>query len=261
MAAPVTAGDLTMSYANFNKFVSDANGDPNTIPDRLEERLYVIGESEITRIDVPWPTFKSVAQGFNYVTLYGSDGWVYAYVVNETSNASGQTESSNMTVWRTNDGASWADIGSPSFLSDSPVAGSVHFDLVAEMLVVTISSAYPESGRLPEAAAWESADGVNWVPMPPGRPGGTYPTRLESGWFASDGDKGGSYFGDTLWMQVSGTWVSLADMGMERLQPSDCWVHKTAVGTTTFFRSGGCPGGIASPVEQDILILSLPPAD
>ncbi len=243
MSPPVTAGDLTLSYAHFNKFVSDANGDPNTIPDPREERLYVIGESEITRIDVPWPTFGNVAQGFNSVTLFASDGWVFAYVVNETYSDSGQTESSDMTVWRTRDGNSWTDLGPPSFLSSSPVAGSARFDVFSEMLVVTISN-YSDSGGLPEVTAWESTDGINWVPMPPGRPEGTYPVRLGSGWFANDGSIGGNRDGDAWWIHVGDTWVSLEELGTETPGPtvggqSGCVMGTTGIDQITFL-IGSC---------------------
>jgi len=240
IAPPVTAGDVTLTYGNFN---NDHNNS-NTISDLHEERLYLLGDGEVVRVEVPWPTFSNVAVGFNLVTLFGARDWIYAYVEGDQRSD----------VWRTSDGRSWTNLGAPGFPESAAPIGHTSFTLLSESLVVTNHFALP-------GAAWETTDGTTWSPVPDGLPAGTYPTRLESGWFASDGDKGGPDSGDTLWMQVGGTWVSLADMGMERLQPSDCWVHKTAVGTTTFFLSGGCPGSIASPIEQDILVLSLSPAN
>ena len=77
--------------------------------------------------------------------------------------------------------------------------------------------------------------------------------RLESGWFANDGSKGGFFDGDVWWMHSGDVWVSPAELGIE----GRCdLVGTTSVGNTTFFfgynhvDEPGCP---------DLWILSLDP--
>jgi hypothetical protein len=113
------------------------------------------------------------------------------------------------------------------------------------------------------SSAWDTNDGINWTPLPEGLPEGTHPVRLESGWFANDGSIGGSSDGDAWWMHVGNTWVSLAELGMERPGPtvggqSGCVVSVIAAGHTTFFQgtSQCLPGGDS----RDLWVLSLDPS-
>lgn len=222
---PVTVGDLTLSYAIFE-----------TREELLAQWLLIIGEDQATPVEVPWPL------GFNRVTLFGGDDWIDAYVEPPGSGP--------VTVWRTSDGRSWTELGT-LVLPDG--TASTYVDAVPGLLVAGEFGLHD----------WESTDGVTWSPRPDGLPADTYPIRLESGWFANDGSIGGRSDGDAWWVHVGGTWVSLAELGMETPGPtvggqSGCVVSATAVGQTTFFQgTGSCrPSGSDA---RDLWVLNLNP--
>lgn len=82
-----------------------------------------------------------------------------------------------------------------------------------------------------------------------GLPDGTHPIRLESGWFATDGD--------IWWMQVGGSWVSLAKLGIERTL-DDCEIVARASGQTTlFFSESTCTPDSTEGSTTDLWIISL----
>jgi hypothetical protein len=157
-------------------------------------QLLIIGDGEVTPVEVPWPA-ATYAPG---VTLYGVEDGIYAYVANES------------TVWHTTDGRSWSELHPPSFLDDEP--------------------------------------------PPEGHPDGTYPLRLESGWFALKGDDKG----EELWMYLGDAWVSLSELGMER--PDDrCWANNiAATGNTTILRDVRCPAKARQ--GDEVWILTIDPS-
>ena len=201
-----------------------------------EESLLIIGDGEIIQVQVPWEDV------FNTVTLLGTTDWFYAYV---QSYSGGQDGSSSTTVWRSSDGRSWTNHGTPSFLVDAPQDDATRFTALSGVVAATTRD-------LP-IAAWETTDGIAWTPVPEGRPPLTNPVRLESGWFANDGSRGGPDDGDAWWMHVDGEWVSLTELGMEHLE-SGCVVGTTAIETTTFFLGGDC----FPTTDPDLWFLSLP---
>jgi hypothetical protein len=223
------------------------------------QRLLHVGNAGITSIEVPWP-------GFNSVTLFGVDDAAYAYVIRHTAN----DENLPTSVWRSTDGETWTDLGPPSFLRDMPETISWHsmdFTVLADSLAVIVrGGSESEFGRdVDFEAAWETTDGVTWTPIPAGLPDGTrHLVRMASGWFANDGDIGGHSDGDVWWMLVNGTWVSLADLGMEVPDPSAtersrCTVHPTATEATTFFFASGCPDDSLS-LPAYLWVLDLDPS-
>lgn len=222
------------------------------------QRLLSVGDAGITSIEVPWP-------GFNSVTLFGADDAVYAYVTQHTTN----DENPLPRVWRTTDGKAWTDLGSPAFLDNMSQIGSWHsidFTALPNSLAVIVRGGSESAfGREVDfEAAWETADGITWTPVPAGLPAGTdHLVRMASGWFANDGDIGGHSDGDAWWMLVDGTWVSLADLSMEVPDPSAtersrCTVHPTATEATTFFFASGCPDDSLS-LPAHLWVLDLDP--
>jgi len=200
------------------------------------ERLLIIGDSEITPVETPWPA-RLPTEGPRVQAFFGAQGWVYAYISDDTG----------VSVWRTNDGRSWTNLGPPSFPNDALPTGSPWF----------LSSFGPQMALDTDSnpgAAWETIDGFNWTPQPEGQPDQTYAVRLESGWFANNGSRGGPFDGDEWWMHVDDTWVSLAELGIEDGRCGGA--TPTALdNTTTFFFGGG--GGESCP---DLWILSLEPS-
>lgn len=169
---------------------------------------------------VPWEDIVTS------VTLFGTADWFYAYVEGYSG---GQDGSWSMTVWRSSDGRSWTSVEPPSFLNGAD--DNTSFSVLSGVLVA-------RNSNLP-AVAWETSDGITWTPVPEGRPPLTNPVRLESGWFANDGSRGGPDDGDAWWMHVDGEWVSLTELGMEHFE-SGCVVGTTAIKATTFFLGGDC---------------------
>lgn len=220
-----STGELTVSYVTF----SDDHGGSNTTPDHAVERLYLIGESTIERVDVPWPTFSKVNQGYNFVSLFGAEDWIYAYVVTETS-----ADSADLVVWRTNDGRSWTDLG-PLSVPDQPRSHAVRFATAGDTLTITFFDT--SSAGSEHDTAWQTTDGVNWTPLPSGRPEDTHPLRVESGWFSTVGDQGGRYGGQAWWMNAGDTWVPLEDLSANQFCDGSTI---TAVDNTTFISGRGC---------------------
>ena len=208
--------------------------------DIFEKRALIIGDSEITPVEVPWTGWVDA--------LFGAREWIYAYVRDQTG----------MTVWRTSDGRSWTDLGPPGFLEGTTDTNFIGWHPLAGSLVATLSR--PDTGIvncasrglrcLELVAAWEATDGITWSPdpRPEGRPDQSHPVRLESGWFANDGSKRDNSEGD-WWMHVGDTWVSLAELGLDEGRCEG--VFPTAVENTAFFFGRDCP---------DLWILSLNPS-
>jgi hypothetical protein len=194
-----------------------------------EENLLIIGDTEITAVETPWPP-SSPTGGRRLQAMFGAQDSIYAYVRNDTG---------QVNVWRTSDGHSWTDLGPPSFLKDAPTTIYPQFTSLADSLTVTI---FPQNSNTPPAY-WETTDGVNWSsgPPPEGLPDDMYLLRLESGWFANDGSQGGTSDGDVWWMHAGDAWISLAELGIGRCDGANV----TSADNTTFFfghNSGrGCP--------------------
>jgi hypothetical protein len=155
--------------------------------------------------------------------MFGAQDSIYAYVRDDTRQVS---------VWRTSDGHSWTDLGSPSFLEDAPPNNRPQFESLADSVAVTIFD-------VPNAY-WETTDGVSWSPgpSPEGLPDDMYLLRLESGWFANDGSIGGNSDGDVWWMRAGDAWISLAELGIEGRCDG---ANITSADNTTFFFGRGCP--------------------
>ena len=170
------------------------------------ERLVIITDGDVTQTGVPW-AFRHGS------TLFAAGEWIYAF---------GNSPTGALGVWRTNDGESWVDLGTPELPSE---ALELDFERVGEDRLVVWSSQQPH-------AAWETTDGLTWdtVEWPP-PPEGTFLVPLESGWFANNGSLGGRFDGDRWWMLTGDTWVSLEELGME----SGANINVTGISDTTFF--------------------------
>jgi hypothetical protein len=218
----VSNGELTVMYATF----SNDHGGSNTVPDDMVERLYLIEESTIERVDVPW-------RGADYVTLFGVEGFVYAYSVIEQSGPEGIV-GGDISVWRTTDGRSWTDLG-PLSLPDRPPSHAVRFASAGDTLTITFFDHSPPGSE--DDTAWETTDGVNWTPLPSGRPEGTHPFHVESGWFSTVGDQGGPDGGQAWWMNSGDTWVPLEDLSANQFCDGSTIM---AVHNTTLISGRGC---------------------
>jgi hypothetical protein len=200
-----------------------------------EQRFFVIRDGHVAPAEVPWP-----ARG-NTATLFGADGWIYAYIRIRPGSEDPQgevSEGAQAEVWRSDDARSWTNLGPPAFLTELEPGIEVFF--------TTVSGGPLIAGAGGDTRAWETSDGVTWTAAPgglpdapppvAGRPGGTSPHRLASGWFANDGSRGGSVDGDGWWMYLGDEWFSLSDLGIEG---SPEWggggVGSTSIGSTTIF--------------------------
>jgi hypothetical protein len=219
-------GELTVLYATY----SDDHGGSNTIPDNHVERLYLIDDNTIERVDVPWRPGS--------VTLFAVTDFVYAYVVNEQSDRSGTIVGGDISVWRTTDGRSWTDLG-PLSLPDRPPSHAVRFASAGDTLTITFFDTSFSGSEYD--TAWETTDGVNWTPLPSGRPEDTHPVHVETGWFSTVGDQGGPLGGQAWWMNVGDTWVPLEDISASRFCDGSAI---TAVANTTFIFGRGCVADI-----------------
>lgn len=205
---PVTAGDLTVTYGSFN-------GDD--YPDDHEQGLYIISNDNVTRTEVPWPTVVGA-------TLFSTGDWIYAYTVDS------QSRDATVTVWRTRDGRSWTEIGTPGFVDASGLPGKT-FYLYSTLDGPLVAWSYELRG-----SAWETVDGLNWGPadLPPlpstNSRFATSPLRLGTGWFAVTGSQGGELDGDTWWLKADDSWFPLTE-----LQLSGMEMKTSGFGNTTFF--------------------------
>jgi hypothetical protein len=171
------------------------------------KKLLIINDGSIASAEVPW--LRSRSEGMPELFRVGDA--VYAF--------------SSDTVWRTDDGRTWVDVGRPSFLesADRITALSGH-RLVAWTFDTPIT-------------AWETTDGLNWdaVDLPPlpstSGPFGPNPLRIGTGWFAGTGSLGGYLGGNAWWMKADDTWVTLTDLGIEGNVPG---VSVTGIDATTF---------------------------
>jgi hypothetical protein len=220
---PVTAGDLTLSYGRFG-------GDD--YPDDHEQSLYIIDDNGVTQTEEPWPDVVRAM-------LFSTGDWIYAYTDN------GQSDDATMTVWRTTDGLSWAEIGPPGFVETSGLAAkSFHLYPTLDGRLVAWSYELPGS-------AWETTDGLTWetVELPPlpsvDGPNGANPVLLDTGWLAVTGSKGGYFDGDNWWMKAGDIWFPLTELHL-----SGWPVVASGVGQTTFFSS-----------EKTIWVMSLKTTD
>ena len=222
------------------------------------EGLFSVGDGQVTAIEPPWPRAVSVR-------LMASEGGIYAYVVRYEVD-----DSFHLSIWRTDDGRSWTDLGPPSFLADEPQTRLRVSDSLTDPLTVAVYDPTSEAGsvadndfavRLGLEDTWEVGAGVTWTPAPAGRPDQTSLVRLESGWFATNQlfeemriVSGGSFpHREKWWMHVDGTWVSLADLGMEPTGNESGCVHATAIENTTFFLRTDCSNSPSSTREVWVL--------
>jgi hypothetical protein len=177
----------------------------------LVDRLLIISDGNVAYVEVPWlPT--------GIVTLFSAGEAVYAYV----------DDWSGVTVWRSEDGRAWTNLGPLT------IPGG-WFRLVGDAL--TVNYFPPSDDPDARSAAWETTDGVEWSPLPDGRPDGTHPWRIESGWFATTDDEYTWFTGQNWWMNVGDSWVSLDETGHTRCDGSTI----SAVGNTTFLTCGNDP--------------------
>jgi hypothetical protein len=211
------------------------------------QQLLIISDNEVIPVEVPWPAEQDLG-----VALFGVEDGIYAYAHDWCCEGR-----DIMSVWHTRDGRAWNELDPPSFLDGAPHNGPMWFRTLSETLYVTIFDDSGDDGGSLES--WVTSDGIDWTPapVPGGLLDGTYPVRLESGWFANDAGRHGdpTEQGDELWMHVGDTWVSLAELGIERPREG-CSVAKEAVGNTTLFEGiGGC-----RPKPTGLWILTLDPS-
>jgi hypothetical protein len=208
---PVTAGDLTLTYGEFYE---------DDYPDGFEQSLYIISDNGVTRTEVPWPDMDGA-------TFFSTGDWIYAYTRTIRS------DDATMTVWRTTDGLSWAEIEPPGFVETSGL-GANSFYLDSTLDGRLLAWAYPLLG-----SKWETSDGLNWEavelpPLPSGersnRDGSNeaFPVLLDTGWFANSGWNGSFWDGDTWWMKAGDSWFPLTELPRLGVMPS-------GVGHTTVF--------------------------
>jgi hypothetical protein len=205
--------------------------------DQVDQRLLVIEHGDdATYLNVPWDV-DSV------VSLFGTSETLFAYV--------GDSNSNQISVWRSNDGYRWTESGGLHAQLGVPASSSLKLTVlpalgeranegsIRNQVVVVTTPGY----------GWESTDGVNWTLAPEGLPEGTDLIRLESGWFATDGD--------VWWMHLGDRWVSLADLGMERTGDGCQIVPRGAGQTTIFFSTGTCTPDSSQQSTADLWIISV----
>jgi hypothetical protein len=203
--------------------------------DQVDQRLLVIEhrvEGDDGRyLNVPWDV-DSV------VSLFGTSETLFAYV--------GDSNSNQISVWRSNDGYRWTESGGLNAQLGAPDSSSLKLTVlpaieksIRNQVVVATTPGY----------GWESTNGVNWTRAPEGFPGGAELIRLESGWFATDGD--------VWWMHLGDSWVSLADLGMERTGDGCQVVPRGAGQTTVFFSTGTCTPDSSQEGTGDLWIISV----
>lgn len=204
---------------------------------QVDQRLLVIDDDLATYLEMPWDVHSNV-------TLYGTSETLFAYVDDPSSN--------QISVWRSNDGYRWTEsgplhtqLGAPSFLDFKltvlpalQTPGSGDTPVRNQMVVVTT----PDTG-------WESVNGIDWTPVPEGLPDRTHPVRLESGWFTTDGD--------VWWMHIGDTWVSLAELGMERTGDGCQIIPRASGQTTLFFAESTCTPDGSQGFPTDLWVISL----
>jgi len=203
---------------------------------QVDQRLLVLEgnntEDIASYVEVPWDVHSSV-------TLFGTSETFFAYVQDSNSN--------EVSVWRTDDGYTWTDFG--LLHTQLGVRSSLNFEFNVLPALASPSSPTPIRNQMVVATTpdtgWESTNGIVWHPLPEDLPDGTHPTRLESGWFATDGD--------LWWMHAGGSWVSLADLGVESIGDV-CQIVPRASGQTTLFFRRTCT---SQAFPKDLWIISL----
>jgi hypothetical protein len=204
--------------------------------DQVDQRLLVIDDYGIY-LNVPWDV-DSV------VSLFGTSETLFAYV--------GDSNSNQVSVWRSNDGYRWTESGGLHEQLGAPASSSLNLTVFPAVdpeddhqilnpnKVVVVKT--PRS-------VLEYTHGVNRSRAPDGFPGGTDLIRLESGWFATDGD--------LWWMHLGDSWVSLADLGMDRTR-NGCHIVPRGTGETTlFFSTGTCMHDSSHQLTTDLWIISV----
>lgn len=208
-APPVTAGELTLTYGEFS-------GDE--YPRDHEQSLYIIGDTDVTPVDVPWPDMVSV-------TLFSTGDRIYAYTDN------GQAPDAAMTVWRTADGRTWAEMGPPSFVAASGLTGGKSFYLYPTLDGRLVAWSHELRG-----SAWETTDGLTWdavdLPPLPSAKGADEPSpiRLGTDWYAVTGGLGSSWDGHIWWAKTGDSWFKLTEIPITGVP-----IWATGIGHTTFF--------------------------
>jgi hypothetical protein len=212
-----------------------------TGPDQqVDQRLLVLDEVDATRtaayVEVPWDVSSDV-------TLFGTSHSVYAYVRDWTTD--------HISVWRTGDGYAWTDLGPLHVELGAP--SSFNFEVTVLPALQDPANEKPIRNQVIVATTpgygWESTDGVHWTPAPEGFPEGAHLIRLESGWFATDGD--------VWWMHLGDGWVSLADLGLENSENGCQAIPRASGQTTAFFSRDTCIPDRPQAHPTDLWIISL----
>ena len=159
-------------------------------------------------------------------------------------------------MWRSNDGYRWTESDGLHAQLGAPASSSLKLTVLPAInLVFPVASREPERMLNQAVVAttpgygWESNEGVNWTRAREGSPGGTDLIRLESGWFATDGD--------AWWMHLGDSWVSLVDLGMERTRDGYQIVPRGTGQTTVFFSTGTCTPDSSQVGTADLWIISV----
>jgi hypothetical protein len=217
------------------------SGPDGQVDQRLLVLGYGVGGDYASYLNVPWNVD-------NDVSLYGTSETLFAFV--------GDPDSNRVSVWRSSDGYGWTESGGLHEQLGAPVSSSLNVTVLpANLLVPPVDSQVPEYMRnqlvvvTTPGYGWESSDGVNWTRAPDGFPGGADLIRLESGWFATDGD--------AWWMHLGDSWVSLADLGMEHAGDGCQTVPRGAGQTTVFFSTGTCTPDSSQQSTTDLWIISV----
>jgi hypothetical protein len=210
--------------------------------DQVDQRLLVLGYGDggdyASYLSVPWHV-ESV------VSLFGTSETLFAYVVDPDSN--------QVSVWRSNDGYDWTESGALHEQLGVPASSGLRLTVLPAVDPMD-DPLIPMRNQVvvattPSYGSWESTDGVSWTRAPDGSPGDVDLIRLESGWFATDGD--------AWWMHVGDSWVSLAGLGMEHPRDGCQIVPRGAGHTTFFFSTGTCGLDISQQSTTDLWIISL----
>ena len=208
---------------------------------QVDQRLLVLGGEKYgdsaTYVEVPWDVSSSV-------TLFGTSETLFAFVRDPDSN--------QISIWRSEDGYRWAESGLLHAQLGVPSTVNLQITVLPALVVPDNETGRPIRNQMVVVTTlgdgWESTNGVDWIPAPEEIPDGTYPIRLESGWFASDGG--------LWWMHVGGSWVSLAELGMERIG-DDCQIIPRASGQTTLFFGTTCAPDSSQGHPAELWIISL----
>jgi hypothetical protein len=183
----------------------------------MVETLLIMNDGGITSAEVPWLETRVG------VSLFRIGDAVHAFI----------DDNGHVTVWRTDDGRNWVEVGPPSSLDAAGPMNHLHLTQLSGGRLVAWNRNVPNT-------AWETSDGLNWqtVDLPPlpgaGNRRQTNPVVLDSGWFANAGWKGSRDDGNRWWIKTTDAWLYLEEIGIASVGPGGV-AGPTAIGNTTFF--------------------------